>query len=409
MRKALLILLFSSFVFTYATGAKRKAIYIVVDGIPADQIERLQPPAIFDIASKGAYARSYTGGEVGAYTETPTISAPGYANLLTATWAYKHNVWGNDNLKVNYNYWTPFRIAKEQKENYTTGLFSTWIDNRTVLIGEGRMETNFLEIDFVKDGYDEDSEQFPKRENNLQIFDIDELVSIEAAKAVRSHAPDFSWVYLWYTDDAGHRYGNSDIFDEFVIKADKQVERIWDAVQYREANFDEEWMIVVVTDHGRTDNGKSHGGQSARERTTWISTNVKTNDHFNSEHLALIDVAPSMCRFLGFKIPQIVEWEQDGVPFVGQTDIINLSSGSVSSDNSVTLTWEAYNSGMPVDLYVATTDNFRDYKEDKWSKVATVSSEDNSYVVKLDDIADSAFYKFVAVTPNNSLNRWVTK
>lgn len=102
MRKALLILLFSSFVFTYATGAKRKAIYIVVDGIPADQIERLQPPAIFDIASKGAYARSYTGGEVGAYTETPTISAPGYANLLTATWAYKHNVWGNDNLKVNY-------------------------------------------------------------------------------------------------------------------------------------------------------------------------------------------------------------------------------------------------------------------------------------------------------------------
>ena len=59
-------------------------------------------------------------------------------------------------------------------------------------------------------------------------------------------APDLSWVYLWYTDNAGHIYGNSDKFDEFVLKADHQVGRIWEAVKYREANFDEEWMIVVT-------------------------------------------------------------------------------------------------------------------------------------------------------------------
>lgn len=43
----------------------RKAVYIIIDGVPADQIERLKPEAIFDIASRGAYSRAYTGGEIG--------------------------------------------------------------------------------------------------------------------------------------------------------------------------------------------------------------------------------------------------------------------------------------------------------------------------------------------------------
>ena len=95
----------------------KKAVFIIVDGIPADMIERLNTPAIDEIASKGAYARAYTGGEIGSYSQTPTISAIGYTNLLTATWMNKHNVDGNSNLKPNYNYWTIFRIAKKSNLN----------------------------------------------------------------------------------------------------------------------------------------------------------------------------------------------------------------------------------------------------------------------------------------------------
>ena len=409
MKKALFYLLFISLLITQADAKTRKAVFIIVDGVPADQLERLNTPAIFNIASKGAYARAYTGGEVGAYTETTTISAPGYTNLLTATWAYKHNVRGNSNLKPNYNYWSPFRIAKEQKKNYKTGLFSSWADNRTVLVGEGKEETNNLQIDFIKDGYDNDSKRFPKQENDLHIFAIDELISKEAAYSIRNEAPDLSWVYLWYTDDAGHMYGNSDIFDEFVMKADNQVARIWEAVKYREANFDEEWMIVVTTDHGRTENGKSHGGQSIRERTTWISTNVKVNEHFNSEHLAIIDILPSIYKYMGFSIPNAVKWEQDGIPFIGKTDISNLSSKAVSDDNSVTLSWNAYTKDVPVEIYVSTTNNFKEGGIDEWLKIATVSNEQKEYKVDLNPLPASQLYKFVVKSPNNHLNRWVTK
>ena len=252
----------------------KKAVYIIIDGVPADQIERLHTPAIFDIASRGAYGRAYTGGEIGGYSQTATISAIGYTNLLTSTWFNKHNVGGNSDLKPNYNYWTIFRIAKEQPKEYKTAIYSSWTDNRTVLIGEGKKETNNLKIDYVKDGYDLDTVRFPKKEKDLHIFDIDEQISKDAAEGIRKEAPDLSWVYLWYTDDAGHIAGNGAFFDEYVRKADNQVARIWEAVKYREANFDEEWMVVVTTDHGRGENGHGHGGQSWRERTTWISTNI---------------------------------------------------------------------------------------------------------------------------------------
>ena len=141
----------------HLAAKNRKAVFVIVDGVPADQIERLHTPAIFDIASKGAYGRAYTGGEIGGYSQTPTISAIGYTNLLTATWFNKHNVGGNSNLKPNYNYWTLFRIAKEQPQPCKTAIYSSWTDNRTVLLGEGKEETNRLKIDIVKDGYDLDT------------------------------------------------------------------------------------------------------------------------------------------------------------------------------------------------------------------------------------------------------------
>lgn len=409
MRRILLYILFISLFITQTDAKTRKAVFIIVDGVPTDQLERLKPSVIFDIASIGAYARSYTGGEVGSYTETPTISAPGYANIITATWLYKHNIRGNSNLKPNYNYWNPFRIAKEQEKDYKTAIFSSWEDNRTVLVGEGKDETNNLKIDIIRDGYDNDTIRFPRLKNDMHIFEIDELISKEAAKSIMYEAPDLSWVYLWYTDDAGHIYGNSDKFDEFVLKADHQVGRIWEAVKYREANFDEEWMIVVTTDHGRTDDGRSHGGQSERERSTWISTNIEVNDYFKSQYLSNVDIMPSIYKFIGFSIPDVVKWEQDGVSFVGQTDIYNLRSNSISANNSVTLTWECYKKDMPVEIYASNTNNYKVGGADEWVKIATSSSDKKSYTVDLNTLPSSNIYKFVVKTSNTSLNRWVIK
>lgn len=405
--KTRILALFCLLLAGAASAQTRKAVFIIVDGVPADMIERLHTPAIDEIAARGAYARAYTGGEVGGYSQTPTISAIGYTNLLTATWMNKHNVDGNSDLKPNYNYWTIFRIAKEQPKEFRTALYSSWTDNRTVLLGEGKPETGHLKIDFVCDGYELDTVRFPKREKDLQIFDIDEHVAREAARGIANDAPDLSWVYLWYTDDAGHFEGNGAFFDEYTLKADRQIGQIWEAVRYREEHFDEEWMVVVTTDHGRTENGYGHGGQSARERTTWVATNRPVNSHFHSPGLAITGIAPSICRFMGFDVPRDVLWEQDGMPFIGQVDIACM--GSMPYDDDIILTWECLNPGAEVTVWGAADNLFRTGGKDRWIELGRVPASDECYRVEGARMPDTGFFKFVLSTPSNHLNRWVRK
>ena len=388
----------------------RKAVYVVLDGIPADYMERLRPKAIFDIASVGTYGRAYTGGERGAYTQTPTVSAIGYTNMLTGTWMNKHNVNGNDNLSPNYNYWSTFRIAKAQKRKVTTGIFSSWSDNRKVLIGEGKPETGKLKMDYAFDGYELDTLRFPKKPKDLQIFDVDSVVAIHAAECIRKDAPDVSWVYLWYTDDASHYCGNGTFFDQYVNKTDELVAKIWEAVKYREKKFNEEWMIIVTSDHGRNDSGYGHGGQSDRERSVWMSTNKKeVNSYFHTSHqLALVDILPTICDYMHFDIPRDVKYELDGQSFLGKVDITDLKAMAYDSDKAL-LSWTVHNSKATPKIYVAVTNEYNSGGKDEWICLGNVPAGRSSYLVDLTKLPASKFYKFVVETPNNHINRWLYK
>lgn len=407
MRHLIPLLLILSLTLTLQAKT-RKVAYIVLDGIPADYIERVAPRTIFEVAKVGAYARAVTGGEIGAYSQTPTISAIGYMNILTGTWMNKHNVTGNSNLQPNYNYWSIFRIAKEQKKNYKTAIFSSWVDNRKVLIGEGKAETNNLKIDYVFDGYDRDSVHFAPKPEHLQIFDIDSVVCKAASTTIRESAPDLSWVYLWYTDAGYHLKGDGQFMDDYVRKTDELIAPIWEAVQYREKNYDEEWLFIITTDHGRNESGHDHGGQNERERSVWISTNQKSvNEHFNRKSLALTDITPSICSFMNFELPQAIYFEQDGISFLGKTDIYDLRTAPF--DNNVTLKWECDKSNENVDIYIATDNKFKTGGTDNWIKVGSGKAKDKSFTVDLSNYATSKFYKFVVATPNNKLTRWLRK
>ncbi|WP_106829632.1 alkaline phosphatase family protein [Parabacteroides pacaensis] len=385
---------------------KKKAVFIIADGIPADVIERIQTPTLDEIAKKGGYTRAYVGGEAGGITETPTISAVCYNNLLTATWVNKHNVWGNGIEAPNYNYWSIFRIAENQKKDVKTAIFSSWEDNRTKLVGEGKPEAGNIKIDYVLDGLELDKKAYPDEKHSLNIFKIDEKISSAAAECIKTNAPDMMWVYLWFMDCAGHEFGDSPFFDKYTALTDKQIARIWEAIKYREANFDEEWMIVVTTDHGRTaSNGKGHGGQSERERTTWIYTNVQPNTYFKQQQPGIIDIAPSVCRYMNFSIPQEIQYEQEGMPFIGKVDLSNVKAQV--NGKQIILTWESY-SNSPVQIYAATTNNFKEGKLDGWKKVGKAKAGEKKFVFDTSAM-ESSFYKFSLRGKNNMQTVWVKK
>ena len=295
----------------------RKAVFILLDGISSDVIEQVSTPVLDEIAAAGGYTRAYVGGEKGGETETPTISAPGYMSLLTATWAYKHNVWDNYKQSPNYDYWNVFRIVETVDSSLKTAIFSTWLDNRTVLVGEGKAGAGDFRLDYAFDGFELDTLAFPHDTHSNYIRAIDEHVSTEAGAYIAAKGPDLSWVYLQYTDDTGHALGDSEAFFASVQQADAQVGRIWESVKQRQA-LGEDWMIIVTTDHGRDSlSGRDHGGQSARERSTWIVTNQPgLNARFTAGEPAIVDIVPSILQHLGVEAPAAVAKEMDGVSFL---------------------------------------------------------------------------------------------
>jgi predicted AlkP superfamily pyrophosphatase or phosphodiesterase len=384
--------------------AQRKTILILLDGISADALEKVETPAIDAIAKAGGYTRAYTGGVHGSYNQSPTISAPGYNHVLTGTWSNKHNVWDNNIKKPNYHYWNIFRIAKQAKPDLKMAIFSTWKDNRTKLIGEGLETAGNIKMNYAFDGFELDEKQFPHDAEKKYIFEIDEHVSKEAARYIREQAPDLSWVYLEYTDDVGHRYGDGPEYEEAIRLADAQVGRIWEAVKFRQNQFNEHWMVVVTTDHGRDPlTGKGHGSQSDRERTVWIATNVNNLNSRFGNGTAAVDILPSMLRHLQIAPPETISREWDGVPFIGPVSVGNLSVLLVNEGKKVQLTWDSFGTDKMVNVYLSTTDNFKYGLNDNWIQMKGCTNSQRSCLIDVSRYP-STFYKIALQGVHNTVN-----
>ena len=156
-----------------------KALFIIVDGIPADVVESTLTPNLDAISGQRGYTRAYVGGIKGQPSQSPTVSAVGYNSLLTGTWSNKHNVWDNDVNDPNYDYWDIFRIAKAHDTSLRTALFSTWTDNRTKLLGDGLTEAGGKKLDYYFDGCEHDTDRFPHDELRDYIRNIDHLLSLQ--------------------------------------------------------------------------------------------------------------------------------------------------------------------------------------------------------------------------------------
>ena len=277
-----------------------KVVFIIVDGISTDLYYKANTPNIDAISKEGAFAEAYVGGKRETVTETPTISAVGYNSLITGTWANKHNVYGNEIKNPNYNYPTLFSVFKDAFPQKKTAIFSTWLDNRTKLVGENLDATNNVKVDYHFDGLELDEKQFPHDPYKKYLKRIDAEVAREAANYILDNGPDLSWVYLEHSDDVAHYYGESKEFFNIVSYEDALIGSIADAIKLREQKTNENWLLIVTTDHGRMPvDGKHHGYQSHRERSTWVSLNKPiTNTYFKNNSVAIVDIYPTIIDFL---------------------------------------------------------------------------------------------------------------
>ncbi len=405
-------LLFISTVFFQGCSqtheTEKKALFIILDGISADVLEMIHTPYLDEVIETGGYTRAYLGGEAGGYSESPTVSAVGYNHLLTGTWSNKHNVYDNEIEEPNYNYWNIFRLFETNHPEKTTAIYSSWLDNRTKLVGGGIAEAGDISIDIHFDGFEHDTLAFPHDDEGLYVQKIDQHVSEMADQSIREDGPDLSWVYLWYPDSAGHYYGDGDKYYESLRVADRQIGLIWEAVKYRENNYNEEWLFIVTTDHGRRlPDGRHHGGQTERERTIWFVTNENnTNLHFAASKPGIVDLYPTISRHLDLELPGQLGYELDGVPLTGDLSLSHPAADYDPETGEISVTWKAWHEDGEVSVKISRTNEFQEGREDNYELVKQVPLIATEAVIDVSD-RPSDFYKIVMEGPHNSVNRWV--
>jgi predicted AlkP superfamily pyrophosphatase or phosphodiesterase len=272
-------------------------------------------------------------------------------------------------------------------------------------VGSEVKEAGNLEPDFHVDGLELDTIKFPHDTAGYFYHLIDEAVTDSTVFNIKKKAPDLTWVYLEYTDEMGHRHGNSSYLDNAVLMLDKQIHKIWKAIQYRQQNFKEDWELYITTDHGRDSSGYNHGGQSPRERTTWIVTNAKgLNKRFTKEQPAIVDIMPSLARFLQINIPREQLMEVDGIPLTGKLSATNAKA--ILSKNKIIVSWKAIDKTGKAKIWLATSNSFKTGGRDKYQLVTTIPVGVQKAIIDVKN-TPSSFYKVVIEMPFNMLNRWI--
>lgn len=206
----------------------------------------------------------------------------------------------------------------------------------------------------------------------------------------------------------GHRFGDSPKFYQAIENADRQFKNIWDAIKLREKKYDEDWLLIITTDHGRNvETGNDHGGQSDRERTTWIATNSKQlNDRFKQSP-GIVDILPSILNHLKVSIPDDIAREIDGVPFIGPIDLADLTAKK--NGEAVTLHWKNFNTNKTekAEIFISEMNRFKEGKADAFKKIGEVLLQQESYNFAIE--SNSPFFKVLVKGPHHYANAWIVE
>lgn len=164
--------------------------------------------------------------------------------------------------------------------------------------------------------------------------------------------------------------------------------------------------MVVTTDHGRDEKtGRGHGGQSTRQRTTWMVSNYSAlNTYATYYSPAIVDIMPSIARFMNIIIPKEVVKEIDGTPFIGPVSIANTEVNY--TQGHIDVSWKVLDPKGNIKVWVATTNNFKTGGTDEYQLVANIPVSSKHTLVDVTKLP-SQFYKIVLEAPANTVNKWI--
>ncbi len=257
--------------------AGKRVLFIGIDGCRADALtaamERGLAPQmkrLSEDASGLLTLQCYAGGELGTATQQPTVSGPGWTSLLTGVWMNQHGVKDNRFIGGRLQTYAHFmrRIKEAQPQSFCAS-FVDWPPIHDFIADGSRVAgKEFLDVKFTC-APDAKRHFIDNPEKDIEVRDA-------ALQTLRSADPDAMFVYFGSVDEFGH--GAIDergsfspenaIYLNAISHVDSHVGELIRAMRARPKFAEEDWLVLITTDHGGR--GNSHGGDSDLERNIWL-------------------------------------------------------------------------------------------------------------------------------------------
>lgn len=271
-----------------------KVLVIGIDGVRPDVLAEVATPNLDRLAAEGTFSDA-------AQTGRPTVSGPGWSSLLIGVWPAKHGVTNNEFTGKRYDRYPDFLTRIEQvRPELRTFAVVDWPPLGMDTMG-GPVLSAAIDDRTTWNGY-------------ALGWDVaDSLSVLEAVHQLTVEDPDAGFVYLGNPDEVSHAVRS--IGEEYraaIALADRHVGMLVDAVRGRPTYADEDWLILVSTDHGRRADG-GHGGDSAEESTIfYIASGPSAAVGRPATPPNVVDVAVTALVHLGIALDPA--WELDGRP-----------------------------------------------------------------------------------------------
>ncbi|MBC7885963.1 MAG: alkaline phosphatase family protein [Saprospiraceae bacterium] len=226
-------------------GQTKKVLIIGIDGCRPDALMQANIPNIDILLDNSIYS-------LHALNDDITISGPGWSAMLAGVWSAKHgihdNTFNGSNL-VQYPHF--FKRVEDFNPALQKESISQWgpINNQIVL-NHADYKVN------------------PGNEMN---------VTSEAINRLTNHNPDVLFLHYDDVDHAGHDSGFSPTNAAYLAaieEVDQNIGMVLDALYDRPTYNDENWLILISTDHGGINT--SHGGNSIGEQTIFYIAHNKS-------------------------------------------------------------------------------------------------------------------------------------
>ncbi len=278
--KLVLLFFMISIISNNELYAQNKVLIIGIDGTRPDALLKAKTPNLDDLWENGAYSFS-------AQTDPLSWSGVCWTGMLTGVWKEKHNVLGNQYKNPNIKEYPHFfNLAKQQQPELRTYSIVNWSPVHKIL-----------------------------QDNDATVVKhklTDGLVTKSVIRTLKNKDVDVMFVHLDNVDHAGHKYGyaiDNSKYIRSIEKTDRRIGRIVKALQKRKNYANENWLILVSTDHGGS--GTNHG-EAIPEHTTifYIASGKDVEQGEIKKQVNVIDVAVTALKHLNIKIKD--EWNLDG-------------------------------------------------------------------------------------------------